>query len=108
MAKKMLENCPHCGAKLSRWLNPDESSWGFGYQLVCFNDECSYYKEGWDWMWENYRVRASYRFRIVNPETRQRSPLPVWSDSAIKDRIIGGGEAFRGEDAEDTPEKETE
>jgi hypothetical protein len=71
MSKKMLETCPHCSEKLSRWLNPDDSSWGMGYQLVCFNDECPYYKRGWKWMKDHYNVTASYRFRF-NPEKSER------------------------------------
>ncbi|MHC4942205.1 MAG: ogr/Delta-like zinc finger family protein [Planctomycetota bacterium] len=87
MSKKMLETCPHCNEKLSRWLNPDDSSWGWGYQLVCFNDECPYYKRGWDWMKEHYNVTASYRFRF-NPENGATGPLPVWSPRAGKGNII--------------------
>lgn len=82
-----MEHCPHCNAKLSRWLNPDESSWGFGYQMVCFNDECSYYKEGWEWMWENYKMRSSYRFRF-NPENGATGPLPVPTPKAGKANVI--------------------
>ncbi|MFH2001230.1 MAG: hypothetical protein ABIK28_16225 [Planctomycetota bacterium] len=87
MAKEMLETCPHCSVKLSRWRNPDVTSWGFGYQLVCFNDECTYYKEGWQWMKDNYNVIASYRFRF-NPENGEIGPLPVYSPKAGKLSII--------------------
>lgn len=55
--------------------------------LVCFNNECSYYREGWEWMREKYRVNVSYRFR-VDPATGTASPLAVWSEDALVDRIV--------------------
>jgi hypothetical protein len=66
---------------------PNEGGWDGTVQLVCFNDDCSYFKEGWDWMWEKYQVKTSYRFR-QDPESGATAPLPVWSNDALKDRII--------------------
>lgn len=79
--------CPHCGEKMLRWLNPDDSSWGMGYQYVCFNDDCPYYQRGWKWMKDHYNVTASYRYRY-NPETGETGPLPVWSPKAGRGNII--------------------
>jgi hypothetical protein len=39
-------------------------------------------------MWEHYHVRASYRYRVVDPESGWSSPLGVWSETALRDRII--------------------
>ncbi len=44
----------------------------------------------------NYAVKASYRYRF-DPFTGQKSPLAVWSSTALKDRII---EAAIGEQAD--------
>ena len=85
------EACPKCGGKLSRWANPDESSWGMGYQLVCFNDDCPYYRNGWKWMSEKYCMQASYRYRF-NPENGASGPLPVWSSNAGRGNILEDGE----------------
>jgi hypothetical protein len=60
--------------------------------LACFNNDCSYYREGWAWMRENYSVNCSYRYR-VDPLTGQMSPLPVWSETALTDRIIDTADA---------------
>ena len=82
--------CPHCGSKLTPWAPPDDSSWGSHAQWVCFNDECPYYVRGWQWMWERYQQKASYRWRF-NPETKEQGPLPVWSDVALRDGIVEEG-----------------
>ena len=87
MDKKDKTICPHCGKKMSKWMPPPESSWGPNYQYVCFNDECSYYQRGWKHMMENFQQKASYRYRY-NPHNDESGPLPVWSESAMKNAII--------------------
>ena len=82
--------CPHCGEALQPFTLPEEGGWNTAYHCACFNDQCSYYKDGWDWMWERYQVRASYRYR-VDPQTHNASPLAVWSETALRDRIISDG-----------------
>lgn len=80
--------CPHCRKPLSRFTLPDNTGWQEQYQWACFNDGCPYYQEGWEWMWAHYRVRSSYRYRILDAATGRASPLPVWSPEALKDRIL--------------------
>ena len=87
MAKsEEIHKCAHCGEKMLPWMPPAESSWGENLQYVCFNDDCEYYKNGWDHMWKNYSVKSSYRYRF-NPVNGESGPLPVWSANALKDRI---------------------
>ncbi len=83
--------CPHCNESLKRLTLPDDTGWEQPFHLVCFNDDCSYYKEGWQWMFDKYEVKASYRYR-VNPENGKASPLAVWSDDALTDSIIEDAE----------------
>jgi hypothetical protein len=96
--------CPHCNQPLSAFELPDNTGWQGEFQLACFNDDCPYYVRGWDHMQDNYAVRASYRYRI-DPNTGASSPLPVWSPTALKDRII---EAEVGQplDASSVPDPE--
>jgi hypothetical protein len=66
---------------------PDEMGWHGEIHFVCFNNDCSYYREGWDWIMEQYEAKASYRYRL-DPATGQASPIGVWSETALLDRII--------------------
>jgi len=79
--------CPHCESRLKKWLVPDGASWDEEFFFVCFNDECPYYKKGWEWMMEQYSQNASYRFTI-NPTTGASSMIPVWSDTATREMIV--------------------
>jgi hypothetical protein len=79
--------CPHCGSSLKKWRVPADASWNEEFFFVCFNDACSYYREGWEWMKQQYNQEASYRL-MVNPTTGAMSPLPVWSDTATREMIV--------------------
>ena len=79
--------CPYCKEILRKWANPEGTNWNSQYQYVCFNDDCSYYKNGWKWMLKKYEAKASYRHRY-NPVNGETGPLPVWSENALKDNII--------------------
>lgn len=82
--------CPHCGESLQSFALPDNTGWKEPVHWVCFNDDCEYFRRGWNWMEERFGVRASYRYR-VDPATGKDSPLAVWSPTALRDRILGGG-----------------
>jgi hypothetical protein len=70
-----------------KWRVPDFNTWGSEFQYICFNDECPYYVRGWKWMQERFCVSGSYRHRL-DPATGQQGPIPVWSASALRDRIV--------------------
>ena len=83
--------CPHCGSRLKKWLVPEGSSWSEEFFLVCFNNDCPYYKRGWEWMMEQYSQTASYRF-AVNPTNGASFMIPVWSDGATREMIVDESE----------------
>lgn len=87
MSLKIDENCPHCGGELTAWQPPLESSWGMEPQYICFNDECTYYINGWTHMLEKFQQHASYRYKF-DPRSETGGPLPVWSQDAHKSAII--------------------
>ena len=84
--------CPHCGKKMSLWQPPIEANWGEHAQYVCFNDDCPYYIKGWEWMKGQYDQKVSYRHRY-DPVADLSGPLPVWSASALRNRIIDDSES---------------
>lgn len=86
-AAREKHSCPHCGAVLQAFRLPEEGGWGQRCHWACFNNDCPYYRNGWDWMLSRYNVHASYRYRL-NPASGWVSPIAVWSDDALVDRIL--------------------
>jgi hypothetical protein len=80
-------SCPHCQSTLKRWKVPDGATWTEEYFLVCFDDDCPHYVEGWTWMKEQYAQNASYRYAL-NPTTGSPFSIPVWSASATREMIM--------------------
>ena len=72
---------------MEKWALPEASTWDEEFNYVCFNDECPYFVRGWEWMKEQYKSHASYR-HCVDPRTGHSRPLPVWSNTALKNEII--------------------
>jgi len=87
MPEKKAPLCPHCGHEMKKWKVPIASTWANEFFYVCFNDECPYFVQGWEHMWEQQATKASYRCRI-DPDTGKGVPIPVWSYDALKDDII--------------------
>jgi hypothetical protein len=87
VAPKIFPPCPHCSQPLTPFCLPEDGGWDGRFQLACFNDDCPYFARGWVWMEAQYGVRSSYRYRL-DPASGQASPIPVWSRTALRDRII--------------------
>jgi hypothetical protein len=84
--------CPHCGKEMNIWEVPmfacgDGLGWGSPYLFICFNDECSLYKQGWENIEANYAHKASYRC-MCYPDTNQYECIPVFSPEGAKGQIV--------------------
>ena len=79
--------CPHCGEPLVPFSLPDAGGWDAPFHVACFNDDCPYFRRGWDWMEGHYGVKASYRYRL-DPMSGEPSPLAVWSSTALRDLVL--------------------
>lgn len=78
--------CPHCEQKMLKMTTPPMSNFDSLFMYVCFNDECSYYLKGWEWMEKKYSSGTSYRYK-VDPFTGEKGPIPVWSSEALREFI---------------------
>ncbi|MEK7438727.1 MAG: hypothetical protein AAB150_17790 [Pseudomonadota bacterium] len=85
--KQKKYTCPHCEAELQAFELPEAGGWDQKHHLACFNNDCSYYRRGWDWMLAHYNAKVSYRYRL-DPESGKDSPIAVWSETALLDRIV--------------------
>jgi hypothetical protein len=79
--------CPHCGSRLRKWRVPNGATWSEEFFFVCFDDACPYYRDGWEWMKQEFNQVASYRYAL-NPRTGAPLPIPVWSDAATREMIV--------------------
>lgn len=84
--------CPHCQQEMTLWEVPpvnfsDGLGWGTPYLYICFNDECSLYKEGWENMRQNYGRNSSYRC-MQYPGKSSYECMPVFSPEGGSGQII--------------------
>jgi len=79
--------CPYCNQEMKKWKIPQTTTWNDTFFYVCFNDNCPYFMEGWDYMWETQKARASYRCRL-DSDSDKYAPLPVWSREALRNNIM--------------------
>ncbi len=96
--------CPHSSEEMSLWEVPqftfsDGLGWGVPYLFLCFNDDCSLYRQGWDHIEENYAHKASYRC-MNYPGTDQFELMPVFSSMGgtgqiIDDEVLAKEEALK-------------
>ncbi|MEW6108148.1 MAG: zinc ribbon domain-containing protein [Nitrospirota bacterium] len=84
--------CPHCGHNLNKWSTPsfnfaDGLGWCSTFLYVCFNDECSFFKNSWKHMYEVYGQEMGYRY-MLHPDSGESSSLPVGGKDVMKGDII--------------------
>lgn len=94
--EREIPACPHCNQPMKKLKTPGMTNWEAPFIWVCFNDECSYFQNGWTWMLTKFQVNSSYRYKL-DPVTGEKGPLPVWSTDALKSSIIEDHEVQDGE-----------
>jgi hypothetical protein len=62
----------------SRYLD-----WDSPYLWVCYNNECSLFKKGWNHMMETVGQLVSYRF-MIHPQDGQKGVIPAFSPDYLK------------------------
>ncbi|KPA19757.1 hypothetical protein MHK_000033 [Candidatus Magnetomorum sp. HK-1] len=92
MLSKEPPKCPHCNNEMSIWQVPDFAfgdglGWGSPYLFVCFNDECSAYKDGWDHIRGTFAHNASYRC-MCYPEGDKFEFIPVFSPEGGTGQVV--------------------
>ena len=74
--------CPHCKAKMeqmdSRYLD-----WDSPYLWVCFNNDCTLFKMGWNHMLETVGQVVSYRF-MIHPQDGGSGVIPAFSSEYLR------------------------
>lgn len=88
----MRRDCPHCHQPMSRWAaSHNDFGDGMGFcadvMLVCFNDACPMYVNGWNSLYGSVRRVGSVRY-FYNPDDGDQGVLPVGHRSALKGDII--------------------
>lgn len=84
--------CPYCGHKMSKMEPPtfnlsDGLGWCTPFLYVCFNDECSFYINGWEHIKVNYGKTASYRCMIY-PDSGNKDAICVYTPDGLKGQIL--------------------
>ena len=84
--------CPHCNQPMEIWEVPqitcgDGLGWGEPFLFICFNDECSLFKEGWEQLMDQVGQVSSYRC-MNYPGTENYELLPVFSHMGGEGQII--------------------
>lgn len=74
---KEAPTCPHCNAVMEK-LDARYLDWGLPYLWVCYNNDCTFFKRGWEHMMENYGQVVSYRF-MIQPDTGTVGVIPAFS-----------------------------
>jgi hypothetical protein len=70
--------CPYCEQPLTRWEVPEDPfcEWPNEFVYVCFNDECSYFVDGFEAMGRQGNVGFSYRL-MYDPDRDTFGPAVV-------------------------------
>ncbi len=75
--------CPHCQAKMEQ-MDSRHLDWESPYLWVCFNNNCTPFKKGWNHMMDSYGQLVSYRF-MIHPQSGASGFIPAFSQQYLKE-----------------------
>lgn len=105
MKLEKAPNCPHCGKETEKYDCPpfhfaDGLGWGTDFMYVCFNDDCSLYVKGKNYMREKYGQAASYRY-MVYPDTGLEDTIVAANPLHVEARLA----ALKNKSADENTEE---
>jgi hypothetical protein len=74
--------CPHCKSVMEK-MDARYLDWDSPYLWVCYNNECTLFKRGWNHMMETVGQLVSYRF-MIHPQNGQAGVIPAFSQDYLK------------------------
>lgn len=79
--------CPHCKATMEK-MDSRHLDWESPFLWVCFNNECTLFKKGWDHMMQSVGQLVSYRC-MIHPQNGEKGVIPAFSN----DYLLNNGKA---------------
>ncbi len=84
--------CPHCEQELTMCHAPpihvgDGLGWGSEILFICLNDDCSLFKNGWEFIEQQYGHNGSYRYMRL-PNSNESNNMMVGSKDAFKGSVV--------------------
>jgi len=73
--------CPYCN-QLMEQMDSRYLDWESPYLWVCFNNDCTLFKKGWDHMMETVGQLVSYRC-MIQPQNGERGVIPAFSQEYL-------------------------
>ena len=74
--------CPHCKTKMEQ-MDARYLDWDSPYLWVCFNNDCTLFKKGWDHMMKTVGQMVSYRF-MIHPQDGGSGVIPALSHEYLQ------------------------
>jgi hypothetical protein len=74
--------CPHCKLVMEK-MDARHLDWDAPYLWVCYNDECTLFKKGWNHMMDTVGQHVSYRF-MIHPQNGQTGVIPAFSHEYLE------------------------
>jgi len=74
--------CPHCKTTMEK-MDSRYLDWESPFLWVCFNNECTLFKKGWDHMMQTMGQLVSYRF-MIHPQSGEKGVIPAFSNDYLQ------------------------